>query len=216
MGRLVWQVRAQGIERIPATGALIVAPTHESFLDPLVVGCYLPRGMRYMARRTLFVKIDDHGERRRLFASWFGRWAGVIEIDRDGGDRSALKKCAEALAAGEAVLVFPEGTRSTDGQVREFRKGVALLALRSGAPVLPVSVEGTRRIWGKGRRLPRFGRGPVRLVYGEPVRYQRPLDPEEAAADLRRRVLDLRGPGQEDAARDGASSRGESGGGSSA
>jgi 1-acyl-sn-glycerol-3-phosphate acyltransferase len=216
LGGLVWKVRAEGRERIPRTGPIIVAATHESFLDPLVVGAYLPRRMRYMARRTLFVKTGADGvERRRRLASAFARWALVIEVDRDAGGRDAIRKCLEALAEGDAVLLFPEGTRSLDGNVQELETGVALLALRSGAPVLPVSLEGTRRIWPKGRKFPRFAAGPARIVFGEPVRYERPTRADEAAADLRRRLVDLRGVGREGAARDGAASHGAAGGGSS-
>ena len=216
MSRAVWKVRVEGQERVPRTGPLIVAPTHESFLDPMIVGAYLPRGLRYMARRTLFVKVrEDGSERRRVLASAFARWAYVIELDREGADRDAVRKCVDALAEGDAVLIFPEGTRSLDGQVQEFRAGVALIALRSGAPVLPISIEGSRRVWGKGRKFPRFGAGPVRLVFGEPVKYERPTRAEDAAADLRRRILDLRGAGHEADARDGADARGEAGGGRS-
>jgi 1-acyl-sn-glycerol-3-phosphate acyltransferase len=216
MGRVFWKVRVEGRERIPRTGALILAATHESFLDPLVVGAHLPRAVRYMARRTLFVaERPDGRERRRFLASAFARWAGVIELDREGADRDAVRKCIDALAEGDAVLVFPEGTRSPDGSVQEFRAGVALIALRSGAPVLPVSVEGSRRVWGKGRSFPRLRAGPVRLVFGEPVKYERPTRAEDAASDLRRRVLDLRGAGQQADARDGAEADGVAGGGRS-
>jgi len=216
MSRAVWKVRVEGTERIPRTGPLIVAPTHESFLDPLIVGAHLPRTLRYMARRTLFVAEKPDGrERRRFLPSAFGRWAGVIELDREGADRDAMRKCIDALAEGDAVLIFPEGTRSKGGEVQEFRAGVALIALRSGAPVLPVSIDGSRRVWGRGRKLPRLSAGPVRLVFGEPVRYERPTRAEDAAADLRRRVLDLRGGGHEADARDGADARGEAGGGRS-
>lgn len=214
-GRVVWKVRAEGIERIPKTGAVIIAPTHESYLDPFIVGCYLPRSLRYMARRTLWVKQTPNGERRRILPSAFARWAGVIEVDREAGGRDAIRKCLEALAEGDAVLVFPEGTRSLDGEVQEFESGVGLLALRSGAPVLPISLDGTRRIWGKGAKYPRIGAGPVRLVYGEPVKYERPTKAEEVAADVRRRILDLRGAGHEAAARDGADAHGRAGGGPS-
>ena len=100
--------------------------------------------------------------------------------------------------------------RSLGGNVKEFQAGVGLLALRSGAPVVPVSVDGTRRIWPKGRRYPRFSAGPVRLVYGEPVKYERPRKADEVAADLRGRILDLRGAGQQAAARDGADAHGGS------
>jgi 1-acyl-sn-glycerol-3-phosphate acyltransferase len=215
LGWSLWKVTAKGRERVPKDGGLIVAPTHESYLDPLLVGAYVPRDLAFMARRTLFVKTDEKGERRRkLFSAW-GRWAGVIELDREGSDRDALKKSLAALADGRAVLVFPEGTRSTDGEVQEFRAGVALLALRSGAPVLPISIDGTRRIWGKGMKRPRFGKGPVRMMFGEPVKYERPAKAEDVVADLRGRILDLRGRGRTDGARDGAQSRGEAGGGSS-
>ena len=215
LGFAVWRVRTEGRDRVPRDGALIVAPTHESYLDPLLIGAYVPRDLSFMARRTLFMKVDEKGERRRkLFSAW-GRWAGVIELDREGADRDALKKSLAALAEGRAVLVFPEGTRSLDGEVQEFRAGVSLLALRSGAPVLPISIDGTRRIWGKGMKRPKFGKGPVRIVFGEPVKYERPARAEDVAADLRRRVLDLRASGQTGDARDGASSRGDAGGGSS-
>jgi 1-acyl-sn-glycerol-3-phosphate acyltransferase len=216
MSRAVWKVRVEGVERIPRTGPLIVAPTHESFLDPMIVGAFLPRGLRYMARRTLFVKVTEDGtERRRVLASAFARWAYVIELDREGGDRDAVRKCIEALDEGDAVLIFPEGTRSLDGNVQAFRPGVALIALRSGAPVLPISIEGSRRVWGKGRKFPRLGAGPVRLVFGDPVTYERPTKAEDAVADLRRRVLDLRAAGQTADARDGADASGEAGGGRS-
>jgi 1-acyl-sn-glycerol-3-phosphate acyltransferase len=215
LGWSLWKVTARGRERVPLDGGLIVAPTHESYLDPLLVGAYVPRDLSFMARRSLFVKTDAKGERRRrLFSAW-GRWAGVIELDREGADRDALKKALAALEEGRAVLVFPEGTRSTDGEVQEFRAGVALMALRSGAPVLPISIEGTRRIWGKGMKRPRFGKGPVRMMFGEPVKYERPAKAEDVAADLRRRILDLRGAGHEADARDGADAHGIAGGGPS-
>ena len=215
MSRAVWKVRAEGIERIPRQGPLIVAPSHESFLDPMIVGAFLPRGLRYMARRTLWVKTTPKGEKRRVLASAFAKWAYVIEVDLEGGGRDAIRKCLEALAEGDAVLIFPEGTRALGEDLREFEAGVGMLALRSGAPVLPISIQGSRKVWGKGRKFPRFGAGPVRLVYGEPVKYERPTRAEEVAADLRRRILDLRGAGQQAAARDGADAHGIAGGGPS-
>ncbi len=212
----MWKVRTEGEERIPLTGAVIIAPTHESYLDPLIVGSYVQRRLRYMARRSLFwKKAADGAERRRPIAAQAGRWASVIEVDREAGGRDAVRKCLEALEGGDAVLIFPEGTRSVTGEVQEFELGVGLLALRSGAPVLPVSVEGTRRLWGKGRKYPRFGAGPVRIVFGEMVTYEKPTRAEEVAADLRRRILDLRGAGQRADARDGADAHGVSRGGPS-
>jgi 1-acyl-sn-glycerol-3-phosphate acyltransferase len=90
------------------------------------------------------------------------------------------------------VLIFPEGTRSKDGEVQEFRAGVGLLAKRTGAQVVPVSLAGTRSIWPRGSKIPRLRAGPVRLVFGEPVTYPETTDPKDAAADIRRRILELR------------------------
>lgn len=188
LGCLVWRVRAEGRDRVPEEGPVIVASSHESFLDPLIVGAYAHRHLWYMARRTLFYR----GERRSRFLTWFGSLWGIIEVDRGGTGLGALRGAEEKLRAGYAVIIFPEGTRSDDGEVREFRAGVGLLAKRTGAAVVPVSLDGSRRIWPRGRRRPRFGAGPVRLVYGEPVTFSETTDPKEAADEIRRRVLELR------------------------
>jgi len=190
--RLLWRVRVEGRERIPAEGAFLLVSTHESFLDPLVVGAWCRRHVWHMARRTLFFS----GARRSRFRTWLGTLSGVIEVDREGGGRDALRAAMEKLRRGEGVLVFPEGTRSDGSEVLPFRAGAGLLATRTGAAVVPVSLAGTHRVWGRGRKLPRLlpwlVGGPVRLVFGEPVTYGETTDPGDAAADIRRRVLDLR------------------------
>ncbi len=213
-------MRAEGSDRVPPEGPLIVAPTHESLLDPLVVGAFLPRTLYYLARSTLFHR--ENGSRSG-FKTWLGRVYYVVELDREGGGREAVRRALELLAEGHAVLIFPEGTRSPDGSVRDFEPGVGLLALRSGAPVLPVSIDGTRLVWPRGRKLPRITLGArVRLRYGEPTQYARPAKAEDVAADLRRRVLSLRAQGQRGAerrqgpARDGSGPHETAGGGSSA
>lgn len=188
LGGALWRVRAEGRANIPSTGPVILATTHESFLDPLIVGAYSRRHTWYMARRSLFFR----GEKRSRFLTWFAALWGVIEVDRDGTGLGALRAAETKLREGEMVLIFPEGTRSKDGEVQDFRPGVGLLVRRTGARVVPVSIDGSRRIWPRGRKLPRFGAGPVRLVYGEPVAYDAEMDPKELTADIRRRVLDLR------------------------
>lgn len=185
----------------------VVVSNHCSQTDPFLIS-HVPWEMKWLGKSSLFVV---------PIIGWSMWLAGDIAVTR-GNSKSAKKamaRCRHYLEGGTPVIIFPEGTRSLDGDVREFRAGVALLALRSGAPVLPISIEGSRRVWPKGRSLPRMGAGPVRLVFGEPVTYQRPAKAEEAAADLRRRVLDLRGAGQGAVARDGADARGEPRGGPS-
>jgi 1-acyl-sn-glycerol-3-phosphate acyltransferase len=188
VGRLFWGVRAEGRERIPETGPVILAATHESFLDPLLMGAYCRRHVWHMARRTLFFS----GEGRSRFRTWLGTMSGVIEVDREGGGREALRLAIEKLRAGDAVLLFPEGTRGDGTEVQAFRPGVGLLAVRTGARVVPVSLEGTHRLWGRDRRAPRLLGGPVRIAFGEPATYDETTDPGDAAADIRRRVLELR------------------------
>lgn len=210
-------MRIEGLEHIPREGPIIFATTHESFLDPIVMGAYVPRQLRYMARRSLFVKTDAAGkEKRNRFVMWWMREVfTVIEIDRDSGGREGLRKGLEALEQGDALLLFPEGTRSLDGSVKEFAAGVGLMALRSGSPVIPVLLKGTAGVWPKGRKLPKMGGGPVRLAFGAPVRYEKPFKAEDVAADLRSRVLELRVDGQPGTARDGGVPSGVKGGGSS-
>lgn len=188
LGRVWWRVRAEGMERIPATGPVIFASTHESFLDPPIVGAYVRRHIWFMARRSLFFS----GKERSRFRTWVGSLCGIIEVDRDGTGLGALRGAEEKLREGGAVLIFPEGTRSEDGSVQEFRAGVGLLAKRTGAKVVPVSLDGTRRVWPRGKKLPSLRAGPVRLIYGDPVAYGETSEPKDVAEDLRRRILELR------------------------
>lgn len=188
LGRVVWRVRAEGRENVPRTGPIVLATTHESFLDPLLVGAFCPRHTWYMARRTLFYR----GDRRSRFLTWFGGLWGIIEVDREGTGLGALRAAEAKLLEGEMVLIFPEGTRSRDGEVQDFRPGVGLLVRRTGARVVPVSIDGSRRVWPRGRNAPRLGGGPVRIIYGAPLAFDEAADPKEIAAGIRRRVLELR------------------------
>lgn len=170
---------------------MILAATHESFLDPPLVGCRL-RPLYFLARDTL-----AHSDGRRSGPkTWALRALGVLEIDREAGSEG-LRQSLEVLSRGAALVVFPEGTRSVGGEVGEFRAGVGLLALRSGAPVVPVLVDGARRIWPRDRRFPRLFAGPVRIVYGEPITFPRGTKARDAAARLRDLALDLRETPQE-------------------
>ncbi len=189
VGRALWGVRVAGREHVPATGALLVAVSHESVLDPVVVGAEFPRTLRFLARNTLF---GPRGEVR-----WYGRAIGAlgaVPIERDGGGaRDTLRLALELLRQGDAVLIFPEGTRSPDGRLQEFRKGVALIARAAGCPVLPVGLRGTRDLWRKGAKLPRLFGGPVQVHIGAPVTYGDDTRPDDVLADLRERIVALRG-----------------------
>jgi len=161
-------------DRRTLSGGLLLASNHQSFLDPLLVGLALPVPIRYVARRELF-GVPGFG---RLISA-----LGAIPVARGQIDSRALRAVLSVLRRGEPVLVFPEATRTRDGELGRFKRGAASMALRCGVPVLPVAIEGAFACWPRTRLLPRPAR--VAVVYGEPVR------PEGQDADkMTRRIRD--------------------------
>lgn len=139
-------LEVHGQENVPPDGPLIVACNHTSHLDPMILGAAFDRSLHFMARRTLF---DVPG-----FA-WLIRNNNAFPLDRDGDSREALRVFGERLEMGNAVVMFPEGTRSLDGTVGEMKPGVGMLAVRNTAPVLPVYIWGSFQSWPRGRSFPR-------------------------------------------------------------
>ena len=119
-------------ERVPVSGAVILASNHASFLDPPLVGSGLHRECTFLARDTLF----RFGPTRWLLNKW-----QAVPIDREGSSASGMKRILEALNRGRAVILFPEGTRTRDGQLQRVRSGVGLIAAKTDAPVVPVRTE---------------------------------------------------------------------------
>lgn len=155
---LVFGFRCFGRDRIPRRGGCIIACSHQSFLDPIIIGFSSSRAVNYLARRTLF--------NNRLFAALI-RSYGAMELDRDEADVRALKRCVERLRRGEVVLLFPEGTRTRTGEIGLLKPGVFLMSSRADVPVVPAAVEGSLKSWPRGRLLPRPA--PVRIAYGRPI-----------------------------------------------
>ncbi|MHB0911993.1 MAG: lysophospholipid acyltransferase family protein [Armatimonadota bacterium] len=156
--RLTGRIEAYGRENIPE-GGVILAPNHQSHLDPPATGACIARQVHYMAKVELFQP------------PIFGRWmhlAGCFPVTRGTADRGAIRRALELLAEGRIVCIFPEGTRS-DGPLREAELGIGMIALKSGAPVVPVAISGTREMLPKGGK-PRFGR--VTVTYGKPLTFE--------------------------------------------
>jgi 1-acyl-sn-glycerol-3-phosphate acyltransferase len=172
---LIFGFRCFGRDRIPRRGGCIIACSHQSFLDPIIVGFSSSRAVNYLARSTLF--------KNTVFAAVI-RSYGAIELERDEADVRALKKCVEHLRRGEIVLLFPEGTRTRTGEIGPLKPGVFLMSSRAGVPVVPAAVEGSLRSWPRGRILPRPA--PIRIAYGEPIY------PGKGAASYRQMAQELR------------------------
>ena len=133
-----YNFKVEGLENIPKTGALIIAGNHLSNADPPAIGSFagLVRDSRFVAKKELFA-VPGLG--------WFFRRSGYIPVDRARtiGDFGALKEVVHALEKGESVVMFPEGTRSRNGRPQKPKRGIGFLVYKTGAPVLPVKVEGT-------------------------------------------------------------------------
>ena len=143
--RLLFRLEAVGQELVPATGPVLIVSNHVSVLDPPLVGGSVPRPVYFMAKEELF-RIPLFG---RLIAALNAR-----PVRRDGSDMRALKGSLALLQEGRAILVFPEGTRGVEGEPpRAGRPGVGMLAVLSGAPVVPVYVSGSGAALPRGRAL---------------------------------------------------------------
>ena len=158
LARLLFGVQVRGRDRLPAGGAYILAPSHRSTLDIPLAATVTARRMRFMAKRELW-----HGK----FWSWVFDELGAVPVDRDGGDRAALRVTEAALLEGEPVVVFPEGTRRSGAELGTLFSGAAYLALKLGMPIVPVGIGGSEQIVVHRRGIPLFSR--VCVVVGEPI-----------------------------------------------
>jgi 1-acyl-sn-glycerol-3-phosphate acyltransferase len=161
LARVLWGARVEGDERIPRTGAFILVSNHCSNLDPEILGW----AIGYRTRRLIHFMAKSEMLRWPVLG-WLASQSGVYFVRRGEGDRAAQRFSLGALAAGRPIAMFPEGTRSRDGRLKAGKHGAALLAMRSGAPLLPVGIAGTHRMFPGRARIPHAARVVVRI--GEP------------------------------------------------
>ncbi len=150
-------LETRGEDGIPA-GPGLIAANHASYMDTPVMAAALRRPLSFVARDTL-------GKHR--LAAWWMRRVGVILIQRGTGQREGLRQILAAIEAGRLVAVFPEGTRTRDGTLGEFRAGILRAAARQGIPVIPTAINGTWRAWPRHAKMP--GRAPVTVAFGVPL-----------------------------------------------
>jgi 1-acyl-sn-glycerol-3-phosphate acyltransferase len=184
--RALFQLEVRGEPNVPRRGAFLLASNHTSYLDPVILGVACPRPLHCLARADLFEQHALGGLVRSL---------GAVPIQRQRPTPGTMKETLKLLHQGQAVCLFPEGTRSPDGRPQPPKVCVGLLAVRGDVPVVPVWVDGTHRV------LPRGGSGlrleQIRVAFGKPLRYETsPLsqDHRAVAEDVMRAVTALAAP----------------------
>lgn len=166
LARLFFRFRILHRERVIQTGPVILAMNHQSFLDPPLAGNACDRAIYFLAKRSLM---------NAPVLGWLLPRLNVIPVDLEGNDRSALKALIRLLRSGQCVLLFPEGTRTPDGNLQPAEPGVGLVIAKTGAPVVPMRIFGAFNAWPIGGRL-RLGR-KITIVVGEPLHFS-PADLE--------------------------------------
>ncbi len=179
---ILFRGEVSGVENIPRQGGFIVAANHASVLDPPLIGSRVPRQMTFFARKTLW---------KGGIISWWLNTVGTVPVDRESGsDVSAIKRVLQVLKEGNALIVFPEGTRSPNGALQTARPGVGLLACRTGVPVVPVHIFGTFEALGRDGPL-RVGI-PISMIFGRPLLpadYDSPADGKERYQRASERIM---------------------------
>ncbi|MEV7200462.1 lysophospholipid acyltransferase family protein [Streptomyces griseoluteus] len=179
--RLVFRPRIEGLDHVPDSGAAIIAGNHLSFSDHFLMPAILRRRITFLAKAEYFT---GPGLKGRLTAFFFCS-AGQIPVDRSGKEagQAAVREGLKVLERGELLGIYPEGTRSHDGRLYKGKVGVAVMALKAGAPVVPCAMIGTFEAQPPGRRIPRLR--PITIRFGKPMEFSRYAGMEDEKAVLR-------------------------------
>jgi 1-acyl-sn-glycerol-3-phosphate acyltransferase len=175
----VFNIRCHGRQFVPRSGGALMLSNHQSHLDPVIVGLASDRRLNYVARKTLF---------RFPPFRWLINSLDAIAIDREGSGLEGLKETLKRLKRGEIVLLFPEGTRTPDGEVHAVKPGFCAVARRAQVPLVPVAMDGAFDAWPRTRTLPQ--RAVIHVAFGPPLEPQEfeALDDAALVAELERRI----------------------------
>jgi long-chain acyl-CoA synthetase len=195
LGRLlrpaIARVKISGIDNLPASGAYIISPNHQSYLDPFLICTALPFGV---FKKLFFVGAVEYFE--TPLTRWFARVANLVPVDPDSNLIPAMKAGAFGLSHGKVLVLFPEGERSMDGTVKKFKKGAPILAQHLGVPIVPVAITGAYELWPRNRPInwsvvwPWSGHH-VQVVIGKPMSFPESADYNDTASALRQRVSEM-------------------------
>ena len=155
----IWNERSYNRHREPANGGVLYMSNHQSFYDPIMVAGPLRRSGHFMARDTLF--------RNKYFAKFLTS-VNTFPVKREGGDIGAIKEAMRLLKAKKTLVIFPEGTRTTDGRIGKFLPGSAMLSMKAATWTVPVLIDGAFEAWPKSNLLPKIG-AKIIVQYGQPI-----------------------------------------------
>jgi 1-acyl-sn-glycerol-3-phosphate acyltransferase len=165
--KLTMRLKVEGLENVPKTGGALMVSNHMHNVDPVLLEAVFPRPVRFMAKKEVF---------SIPFAEWVARMTDSFPVDRGNPDRSALRHAQTRLLGGVIVGMFPEGTRSTTGGLKDVFPGAAAIALRANVPVIPTAIIGTDTLPGNGSKPRRPGKMRVTVRIGKPFYLRRETD----------------------------------------
>ena len=177
--RVALGMRIEGVHNVPKSGGVLVLGNHLHNADPVLICIAMPRPIHFMAKKELLsVPV----------VSWFARLSGAFPVDRGRADRSAIRRAFATLNQGIALGMFPEGTRSPSRQIEKALPGAGLIALRGGAPIVPMAITGSEHLPFNGaksgsRSATRRRRG-IKIRFGEPIVVPLTIDGKRTTSDM--------------------------------
>ena len=157
--KIFWQMEVIGTENVPERGGVIIASNHVSYLDPIVLGVATKRKLHFIAKKEVF---------NNIFSSIFFKSLNAFPVDRKKIDMPAFKKTISILEGGGVLGIFPEGTRSLNGELQELKLGVIKIAMKAGVPIIPVGIVGTHKIYPQGKTFPVLFKNKITVYFGAP------------------------------------------------
>jgi len=157
--KIFWRMEVIGTENVPERGGVIIASNHVSYLDPIVLGASTKRKINFIAKKEVF---------NNIFSSIFLKSLNAFPVDRKKIDMPAFKKTISILVEGGILGIFPEGTRSINGELQELKLGVVKIAMKAGVPIIPVGIIGTHKIYPHGKIFPVLFKNKITVYFGAP------------------------------------------------
>lgn len=154
--KTLYRVKRYNFDKIPLEGKLIICSNHISYVDPVIIGANIPRYIYFMAKRELF---------ENSFLAALVSFFNAFPVNRTASDRSSIRTALKILEDGQMLALFPEGTRSVEGEIKEGKRGAGLLAVLSSAPIVPIAITGANKIIQKPRKRLFFPR--IKMIAGD-------------------------------------------------